>query len=142
MKRLMMVVSVLVLLLMGCTTELTYSEIEIEKANQDVQDFIGSVGVQGGPSLYFDGKKGQMYVYLNGSNVIQGEKATHFKDFELEVDGDTLKFLFNQHDTDDYSSKELKYKALYKVKLDKEYDQVEAYSNGKLVSYQVVSGNE
>lgn len=141
MKRLM-VATLLLLLLAGCNSELTYSEIMIEKASKDVQEFIESVGDQGGPNLYFDSKEGRMYVYLNGSNVIQGEKATHFKDFDLEVKGDTLKFLYNQHDTDDYSSKELSYKALYKVKLYKEYDQVEAYSNGQLVSFQVVSGNE
>ena len=141
MKRLM-VGTLLILLLAGCNSELTYSEIKIEKASKDVQEFIESVGDQGGPNLYFDGKKGQLFVYLNGSNVIQGEKATYFKDFELDVGGDKLKFLFNQHDTDDYSSKELKYKALYEVKLDKEYDQVEAYSNGQLVAFQLVSGNE
>lgn len=142
MKGLIMLVSLLVLLLMGCNSELTYSEIKIEKVSKDVQEFIGSVEEQKGPHLYFDEKKGQIYVYLNGANVIQGEKATHFKDFELDVEGDTLKFLFNQDKTDDYSSKELMYKALYKVKLDKVYDQVEAYRNGQLVPFQVVSGNE
>lgn len=141
MKR-MMVGILLTLLVAGCNSELTFSEIEAEKAGKDIQEFIESVEDQKGPNLYFDEKKGQMYVYLNGANVIQGEKATHFKDFELDVDGNTLKFLFNQHETDEYSSKELSYKALYKVKLDKEYDQVEAYSNGQLVPFQVVSGNE
>lgn len=138
-----MVATLLILLLAGCTSELTYSEIKIEKSSKDVQEFIESVGDHNGPYLYLDSKKDQIYVYLNGANVIQGEKAIHFKDFDLEVDGETLKFIYKQHDTDDYSSKELlSYKALYKVKLDKEYDQVEAYSNDQLVPFQVVSGNE
>jgi len=94
MKRLMVGI-LLTLLVAGCNSELTFSEIEVEKASKNVQEFIESVRDQSGPNLYFDEQKGQMYVYLNGANVIQGEKAIHFKNFELDVDGDTLKFLFD-----------------------------------------------
>ncbi|OZI10489.1 hypothetical protein CEW92_16485 [Bacillaceae bacterium SAS-127] len=61
MKKLLSLI-LLLLLLTGCNSELTYSEIKIEKANQDIQNFIEGVQGENGTYLYFNGEKEQ-YVF-------------------------------------------------------------------------------
>lgn len=132
---------VLILLLTGCNSELSFIEISTERAILDVQVFIDEVHNQNGTHLYFDGKK-DVYVFLNEKNVEQGNKAIFFIDFDVNVTGDTLIIEYSQEETDDYSNGVIKHQILYKVDLDKEYNTIKAISNGEEVPFSVVSGNQ
>ena len=79
-------------------------------------------------------------MFVNGFNIKQGEKAIHFSDFNIEVEEDLLKIIIDQEYSDDYSNKQLKHQVLYKIKLDKEYDTIAAYSNGELVPFNIILG--
>lgn len=95
MKKLM-VGLIFIIYLAGCSSELTFKEINMDRVDKDIQDFINIVQDENGAHLYHDNKQ-NMYIFLNGSNVVQGSKAMHFNDFNLEANGDTLKILFH-HD--------------------------------------------
>ena len=128
-------------LLSGCSSELSFSEVREKGVNKDIQSFIADVKNENGVHLYLDNRKA-IYVYMNGGNVKQGEKAVHFTDFDVEEDGDTLNLLYSIAETNDYSNQSLNYELLYEVNLDKKYENVKAFNNGKEVSFGVISGNQ
>lgn len=72
------------LLLTGCNTnpQLSYTEVSKESFNKDIQSFFQSVKEENGVHLYFDNQNTAMFVYLNGSNVVQGEEAIYFTGFD------------------------------------------------------------
>lgn len=131
---------VIIFLLSGCSSELSFSEVSKEGVNKDIQSYIDDVKNENGIHLYFVNQK-SIYVYLNGSNVKQGEKAMHFTDFNVEENGKTLSILYNTAETVDYSNQSLNHKILYKINLDKKYENLKAISNGEEVSFGAISGN-
>ncbi|MBS4210070.1 hypothetical protein [Bacillus sp. FJAT-50079] len=132
---------VIISVLTGCSSELSFSELPEKGVKKDIQSFIDNVKDENGVHLYFEKQKA-VYVYLNGSNVKEGEKATHFTDFNVEKNGETLSILYNTAETADYSNQSLKHELLYKVKLDKKYEVIKPVSNGKETSFGVISGNQ
>lgn len=131
----------MIILLSGCGSQLSFSKISEKDVNKDIQSFIDDVKNKNGAYLYFDNQKA-MYVYLNGTNVKQGEKVVYFTDFDVEEDGDTLNIQYSSAETNDYSSQSFNYELLYKVNLDKKYETVKLFNNSKEVSYDVISGNQ
>jgi hypothetical protein len=127
------------ILLSGCSSELSFSKVGKEFVNKDIQSFIDEVKNENGTHLYLDSKK-VIFVYLNGRNVKQGEKAVYFTGFNVEERGNTLYILYSQAETADYS-KPLKHELLYKVKLNKSYDSIRSVQKGQEVSFDVISGN-
>lgn len=136
MKRLLVLMGLL-MVLVGCNPELTFTEIEIGNANKEVREFIGNVQDKNGNYLYFAGEK-EMYVFLNGKNVEQGGEVLYFTDVSLNASGDTLNVRFNEKYTNEYSNKDLQHQVLYKIQLDKEYDKILAFANGEEVGFHVV----
>lgn len=130
---------VVVILLSGCNSELTFSKVAPKGNNKTLQSFITNAQDQNGVYLYLDNPK-TVYIYLNGKNVLQGEKANYFTDFKVATEGDTLKILYTSDKTTDYSNPSLNHELLYKIKLDKKYDTIRSFQNGEEVSFNVVSG--
>lgn len=139
--RRLLVVLLCIVLLCGCSDDLSFSEVGKDDVNNDIQTFISNVKKENGIYLYSDKQK-TIYVYLNASNVKQGEKAVHFNGFDVEGNGDTLHILYNRDKTDDYSNKYLKYELLYKVNADKKYDNIKSFNNGEEVPFDLVTGNQ
>ncbi|AMQ06472.1 lipoprotein [Sporosarcina psychrophila] len=132
---------VLMLLLTGCNSDFSFSEISINKANESVQEFIQYAEVKNGNYLYFDGEK-DMYVFINGIYVNQGKDAVYFSDFNVSAQQDTLNVFINQEYDSDYSNTKLKYQVLYKIKTVEKYDTINLFINGKPVSFDEIFGNE
>lgn len=132
---------VIIFLLSGCSSELSFSEVSEESVNKDIQSFIDDVKGENGVHLYFENQKA-VYVYLNGSNVKQGEEAIHFTDFNVEENGETLNILYNTAETADYSNQSLNHEFIYKVYLDKKYEFLKPISNGEEVSFGAISGDQ
>lgn len=139
--RKLLLLLVAIVLLSGCSSELSFSEVSEGGVNKDIQSFIDDVKDENGVHLYLDNQT-DIYVYLNGTNVEQGEKAVHFTDFDVEENSDTLNILFSNAETTDYSNQSLNYELLYKVNLDKKYEKMKPFSNGEEVSFGVISGNQ
>lgn len=127
-------------MLTGCSSNLSFTEVREKDINKDIQSFIDNTNEENGVHLYLEKQK-EVYVYLNGSNVKQGEKAIHFTDFNVEKNGKTLSILYNTAETADYSNQSLKYELLYKINLDKKYETIKTINNGEEASFGVISGN-
>ncbi|WP_110113476.1 hypothetical protein [Bacillus sp. CGMCC 1.16541] len=140
MKRIMIGVFFLVGLI-GCQSQLTYSEVEMTKANASVQEFMEFVKHENGPYLYLDGKK-TMYLFLNGGNVVQGEKAIHFTDVKVKAENDTLNLFVTEDETDDYSNDSLTHQALYKIHDNHIYETIHLFVNGTETPFTMINGNE
>ncbi|MGD6874256.1 hypothetical protein ACQCU1_19005 [Sutcliffiella horikoshii] len=139
MKRIMSVF-IFVLLLAGCSSELTYNEIEIANTNNDVRTFFESVEDTNGAHLYFD-EDSVIYMMLNGKNVIQGENATYFTDFSVNSDGEILNIHYIEEEIKNFSDTTLKHQVVYKIHKDKQYEKIRSFKNGNEVSFETVSGN-
>ncbi|WP_066400277.1 hypothetical protein [Neobacillus mesonae] len=140
MKKLLSLL-VIISLLSGCSSKLSFSEVSDGRVSKDIKSFIDNVKDENGVHLYFEKQKA-VYVYLNGSNVKQGEKAIHFTDFNVEKNGETLSILYNTAETADYSNQSLNNELLYKVNLDKKYEIIKPISNDEEASFDVMSGNQ
>ena len=138
MKRLFVLVC-LIVLLTGCNSTLTFTEIKSGSVDKDVRSFLEDVEDQNGTYLYSNGDK-EIFIFLNGINVQQGDKAAYFTNFDVEADGDTLNVFYEVEYTEDYSNDNLKYQALFKIKPNQNYEEIHAFSNGKEVPFQTVSG--
>lgn len=138
-KRLSLIV--LILLLTGCNSDFSFSEIRIDNANDSVKEFIQYAEVKNGNYLYLDGEK-SLYVVINGIYVNQGNDAVYFSDFNVSAQHDTLNVFINQEYDSDYSNTKLKYQVLYKIKTVEKYDAINLFINGKPVSFDEIFGNE
>ncbi|MEC5424746.1 hypothetical protein QGM71_14765 [Virgibacillus sp. C22-A2] len=130
----------ILIILVGCNTELSFSEISLESSNVNVQFFFKGIENENGVHLYMDGEK-SLYVFLNGKNVIQNEKAIQFSDFDVDSEGDTLTIYYTEEKTEDYSNDTLHHQIVYKIDKDKNYANVKGIKNGEEVAFGAVSGN-
>lgn len=91
MMRRLLVALLCIVFLSGCSEDLSFSEVSKDVVNKDIKTFISNVKNENGIYLYFD-KQNTIYVYLNASNVKQGEKAVHFNGFDVE--GNVILYIF------------------------------------------------
>ena len=130
--------------LSGCNTNasLSFSEVSQNSLSKDTQSFFQRVKDENGVHLYFDQKKDALFVYLNGTNVMQDEKAVYFTDFQIESENGTLNLKYKSEETSDYSNSSLKHEIFYKVNLDKNYQEVKLFNNGNETSFGTISVNK
>lgn len=131
----------LLFLLVGCNSELLYSEVELEDLNGSIKDFFEAVESQNGTHLYFDGDN-VVYVYLNGSNVLEGNKAIYFEEFRVDSEASTLNIHIEQDEEDIFSGNKLKHELIYKITTDKKYETIKNFINGEEAAFGYVSGNK
>ncbi|KIL45509.1 hypothetical protein KP78_30530 [Jeotgalibacillus soli] len=131
------------LLLTGCNTnsQLSYKEVSKKSLNKDIQSFFQGVKEENGVHLYFDNQNTAIFVYLNGSNVVQGEEAIYFTGFDVERVNETLNIFYNSDKTSDYSNSSLEHELFYKVNLDKDYEEVKLFNDGNETHFGTISGN-
>lgn len=134
MKKL--VVLFLLILLAGCSSGPSYTEVKLD--NRKTQDFVASLQDENGVHLYDKGDSKELYVYLNGNHVVQGEKATYFTDFHVQEDGDILEIHFSTGETDDYDNESLKHELLYRIHTSKSYETIKVFCNGQKTSFSTI----
>ena len=131
---------IVLLILAGCNAEkeeLSYSKVEVDSTNKLVQDFFTSVEDENGIHL-FQLDDNTMYVFFNGYIVEQGSDASFFSDVEVKGKDDTLNIYFDEEYTDDYTNKTLNNKELYKINLDKTYENVRLFKNDKETNFSAI----
>lgn len=131
-----------IFVLFGCNLELSLSFSEVSKENikQGIQSFLQDVKEKNGVHLYFDNQNDTLFVYLNGLNVIQGKKAVNFTHFDVEKENNTLNLLYKSVETSNYTTSSLNSELLYKVNLDKYYENIKLFHNGKETSLGTIYG--
>ncbi|WP_406944220.1 hypothetical protein ACJA3J_12680 [Halobacillus sp. SY10] len=127
----------------GCNTkpEISYNEVGKKTLKKDIQHFIESVKEENGVHLYIDNQNASIFVYLNESNVVQGEEAMYFTGFDVEGVNETLNLLYKSENTFDSSNSSLEHELFYKVSLDTDYETVKLFKNGKETHFGTISGN-
>jgi hypothetical protein len=129
-------VIVLILLLVGCNhepsfSEFSFSEINLKNANKDVQAFIEELENYNGTHLYFE-RDSTIYIFLNGKNEVEDGKKVYFSNFNVDVKEKTLNIFYNQIETDDSLENTANDQLLYQINLDKKYEVIKAFANGEL----------
>lgn len=129
--------------LSGCNahSSLSFLAVSQESISKDIQTFFQGVKEENGVHLYLDKKNNAVFVYLNGSNVIQDEKAVYFTDFDIKSENDKLNLLYKSDETSDYSNSSLEHEIFYKVNIDKHYKEIKLFNNGNETSFGTISGN-
>lgn len=135
------VIFIVLVSIVGCgrISEITYSEIKIEDASSKLTNFINDSSKKNGVHIFENDNK-ELYIFLNGYNVFQGEKAPYFENIKIEVQEDSLIISFTEKYTDDYSDKNIKNKVLYKVKKHKDFEYIRVYKNNQEVQIDSVWG--
>ena len=138
MKKILSLI-VFTLLLTGCNQELKVSEVDVKKVNSAMQEIIDDTAAENGNYL-IQGEK-VSYLYLNRSNVIQGEEAIVLSNFTAEVKENILSMEFSEEYTADYSNRDLTHELLYKIKGGQDdYDTISIMSDGESTSFVSVIG--
>lgn len=137
--------SIAVLVVGGCSytaTSVNFSNVTQGDLSKEILAYFESVEGDNGAHLYFDNEKNSMFVYLNSTNVVQGEKAEIFTDFDVEIDMDVLNIIYTSNETTDLSGSSSEHSRIYRVNLNKEYDIVKLFHNGEEASFRSGSGGE
>lgn len=142
MKKLHSILILLIILLIpavGCSNNANSActKANIDMVNKHVKTFLNKCNDKNGIYLYDDGK-GDMYLYLNNYYVVQGEKASYISDVKAEGQGKTLVINLNEKYTDDYKSRNLGKRLLYRVSMPKGFDTISVYKNGAQTSFDIV----
>ncbi len=101
------VIGIILLVIVGCNnTDSLFTKSNLNNANNKVKSSLRSYYNKNGIYLYQDGTD-EMYLFLNGYNVMQGEKATYYTDMGIEVNDKTMVINFSEKYVDDYQNKEI-----------------------------------
>lgn len=142
MKKLHSILILLIIFLIptvGCSNNASSActKVNINAANKHVKTFLNKCNDKNGIYLYDDGKD-NMYMYLNNYYVVQGEKASYISAIKTKGQGKTLVINLNEKYTDDYKSKNVGKKLLYRVMMPKGFDNISVYKNGEQTSFNMI----
>lgn len=142
-RRLLFVILLGIVLLVGCNSDLSLSLTEKSDGSlsKDIQSFFHDVNEQNGVHLYFDNQNSSIFVYLNGSNVKQGEKAVHFTNFNVKADRETISLSYESDQTSNYSDEAFSNELFYEINVDKNYETIKLFNNGEETHFGSISGN-
>ncbi|MTV49881.1 hypothetical protein GJ688_12950 [Heliobacillus mobilis] len=129
-KRLITLISLFVILLTGCdfTPKLTCEKTDIKHQNKRVIDFINLHSKEDGVFLLEN--KDTYYLYINNVISYQSNKIPVVSDVKVESNDDELRIFYNE-DYNDYKREGIESSVLYKISLNKKYDSMYVYKNGK-----------
>lgn len=130
----------MLLLLVGCIgsdNELTFSEINPDKASKRVKDFITQMeinedGTGNGIYVFNDGKD-KFYLYLSQEFL---EKGTTFGALDVKEEEDSLNIYLNELSDDEMTDTEQR--KLYKINRPKDYEFLRVFKNGEETYIQTV----
>lgn len=137
--------SIAVLVVGGCSytaTSVNFSNVTQGDLSKEIHAYFESVEADNGAHLYIDNANNSMFVYLISSNVVQGEKAEIFTDFDVEIEKDVLNLIYTSEETTDLTGSSLQHGRIYRVNLNKGYDIVKLFHNGEEASFRSGSGGE
>ncbi|MGD6963465.1 hypothetical protein ACQCVB_14740 [Fictibacillus phosphorivorans] len=141
MKKILVLIG-LIILLAGCMddSKLRTDLIALQEADSEVQSFFETAKKQNGIHLFQDQDE-RIYLMLNEVNILQDQPAITFSNLKVKEDGATLKVFYEEETIADYEDKNIENQLLYEVELNKAYETIQLYKNGKSSNFEMVSGN-
>lgn len=142
MKRIrfvIIIISIIIIGISGCSknTNLSFSKENLKSTDKKIKVFMERYSDKNGIYLFEDDTN-EMYLFLNGYNVKNGDKASYFTDIKKEVKEGILIISFIEKYTDDYKNKGIPNRVLYKIKRPKNVDTIRIYKNGQETHFDVV----
>jgi hypothetical protein len=142
MKRIpfiLVIISIILIGILGCSenVDLVFSKVNTKTTNKKVKTFMERYNDMNGIYLYVHSSN-DMYLYLNGYNVNNGDKASYFTDVKVEVKEGTLVINFNEKYIDDYHNKEIDNRVLYKIRQPKKVDTITIFKNGQETHFDTI----
>ena len=135
MRRKYWLILVLILFIsVGCTKErIATSRLEpmnLKKLSHELGACIDRrIGDNGIFQLHTS--DGSQYLFLNRSNVVQGEEAVYYENIRIEDDKNIAKIYFDEIYTSYYQDKELENMKLYEILSKDKIDTIRIYKNGQ-----------
>lgn len=130
----------MLLLLVGCIgndKELTFSEINPEKASKRVKDFITQMEINEdgtGNGIYvFNEGKDKLYLYLSQEFL---EKGNTFGSFDVKEEEGSINIYLNE--LSDEEMTDTVQQKLYKINRPKDYEYLRVFKNGEETYIQTV----
>lgn len=135
------IINIILISTAGCNknTGLKFVKENPDKAGNKIKQFTETHIGENGIYLYTRSKN-EMYLFLNGYNVNNGEKAIYFTDIKAEVKDETLIINLNENYTDDYINKKIDNRVLYKINPPENIEFISIYKNGQETHFDVVEG--
>ena len=124
--------------LTGCSnnSDPALTRLDIGNAPSGVGEFVQAHTEQNGIYLY-TGSQDCYYLFLNGVQVKQGEKASFFSDVHTQINQDTLSFHFKEQYTENYEKK-LDNRLLYRIDTGKAFEYIKVFKNEKETSFTAI----
>lgn len=129
MKQFLLLILIVCGILTGCGgNKVTISEINLEKANDIVKNFIMDVendekGTGTGIYMYNDSKK--RYLYLNQDFLDDGKE---FGDIDIKTDENSINIYLNDNSNSEEEAGTYK---LYKINVKGDYEYLKVFKNGE-----------
>lgn len=136
-----LVLSFLLFILVGCNAhngELTFSEVNPEKANANVKDFIDTVELNedgDGNGIYvFDSGEDHYYVFLSQEYLINGNS---FGEVDVKVEDRSLNIYLRDRSKQEANGTKQK---LYEIRAKGDYEFLRVFKNGEETTIEAVGG--
>ena len=139
MRRFLVLILVISSILSGCgNDEVSFSEVSLEKAKDDVKEFIeyieASRNGEGNGIYMFQYSETYLYLYLNQDFL---ESGNGFGSLDIKIDDNSWNIYLSEGS--DVTGLVDKYR-LYKIKLDGKYEYMKVFKNGEETYFQTVGG--
>lgn len=121
--------------------EVNSNDVKVDdKVSSDVEEKINKTFKENGVYLLNSGKENIMYIIFDGSKVDINGEAPYFSNFKVETTNNSIIFYIDE-EVKKYPKNELSnHKLIYRIKMNKEYESVSIYRNGKEGHFDCISG--
>lgn len=107
-----------------------FTKVDLNNANGEIKSSLRKYYSKNGIYLFENGTD-EVYLFLNGYNVAQGENPSYYANVSMEVKDKTLVINFSEKYTDGYENKEVENRHLYKINKPENVDAIKVFNNEK-----------
>jgi len=141
-KKLSAILIIILLVMISCNkNDSLFTKVDLNNANGEIKSSLSTFYSKNGIYLYENGTD-EVYLFLNGYNVVQGEKTPYYADVSMKVKDKTLVINFSEKYADDYENKEVENRHLYKIKKPENVDTIKVFSNEQETHFDAVIVSE
>jgi len=125
----MLIIFIILSVMISCNkNDSLFTKVDLNNANGEIKSSLSNYYSENGIYLYENGTD-EVYLFLNGYNVEQGEKSYYYDDISMEVKDKTLFINFSEKYADNYENKEVENRQLYKINKPENIDTIKVFSN-------------
>ncbi|TWH81673.1 hypothetical protein [Sedimentibacter saalensis] len=134
----MLIIFIILSVMISCNkNDLLFTKVDLNNVNEEIKSSLSNYYSENGIYLYENGAD-EVYLFLNGYNVEQGEKSSYYDDISMEVKDKTLFINFSKKYADNYENKEVENRQLYKINKPENIDTIKVFSNEQETHFDAV----